>query len=404
MEISRIVQRTRQAILIGDLLREPLLSLQLLLPFFLYKELNASLLEISLLTMIHPAIPLLSFYWQRKKQGHFFLRNNIILTDLLGCLPFFLTPFLDSRMLILASGCYFYFQKAGMPSWMEILKSNLPENLLTRYFSLGMTASLALSVVCGLVWGFCCDLYPQSWRYLFVIAALFSLIATWIRGKTPICPKEISAPPPPPSLKQSFSLLQNNPPFFKFHLGFIINGFGLLLILPLIPSFAADHLNLAYKDMSFARLAVQPVAFILFSPFWVKWIEKNSIFKNSFYIFATISLFPLFLIFSHNSSFVFYIAYFFYGAALAGSRLVWNLSGPYFAQNQDSSPYTKINLLMVGARGLLAPALGSLLQSFFGSQPVFLLGMLLCLTGMSWMWVQQKFYHPNKLTDRVISL
>ena len=61
------------------------------------------------------------------------------------------------------------------------------------------------------------------------------------------------------------------------------------------------------------------------------------------------------------------------------SEIVWHLSALHFAKNEDSSLFSGVNVLMVGIRGMIAPAFGSLLGLFFGCHIVLFFGMLLCL-------------------------
>jgi hypothetical protein len=45
-----------------------------------------------------------------------------------------------------------------------------------------------------------------------------------------------------------------------------------------------------------------------------------------------------------------YAAYL-YGAMQGGSELSWKLSGPIFAKDKHSTPFSSLNLVLVGARG-----------------------------------------------------
>jgi len=91
-------------------------------------------------------------------------------------------------------------------------------------------------------------------------------------------------------------------------------------------------------------------------------------------------LFPLCLIAAPLHMGWLYLGYLGYGIMQAGSELGWNLSGPIFSGKQESSPYSSVNILMVGFRGCLAPALGTLSYYAFGAVPTLMIGALFCLS------------------------
>ncbi|HEV7737137.1 MAG TPA: hypothetical protein VGO47_07175, partial [Chlamydiales bacterium] len=74
----------------------------------------------------------------------------------------------------------------------------------------------------------------------------------------------------------------------------------------------------------------------------------------------------------------FYVAYFWYGVGQGGSHLVWNMSGPIFAEKEDSSRYTGVNVVMAGLRGMVGPGLGSLMATGWGPIQVLCIGSILC--------------------------
>jgi hypothetical protein len=113
---------------------------------------------------------------------------------------------------------------------------------------------------------------------------------------------------------------------------------------------------------------------------WVKFFNRSRIFIFCAYVTLAAAAFPLLLLFAHTSSSIIYIAYLGYGVMQGGSELSWKMSGPVFALEKDSAPYSSVNILAVGVRGLIFPYLGSFLFIQTGSPVVILLsGMGLCL-------------------------
>ncbi|MFI5334962.1 MAG: hypothetical protein ACHQT8_07385, partial [Chlamydiales bacterium] len=75
------------------------------------------------------------------------------------------------------------------------------------------------------------------------------------------------------------------------------------------------------------------------------------------------------------------LAHLIYGIAQGGSHLVWHLSGTIFAGEENSTPFTTVNVLMIGLRGAVGPLLGGLLCHSVGPIPVLLIGAMIGLFG-----------------------
>lgn len=80
----------------------------------------------------------------------------------------------------------------------------------------------------------------------------------------------------------------------------------------------------------------------------------------------------------------------------AGCELSWNLSGPYFAKESESTFYSSINLAFVGLRGCLCPFIGQLIFIYSNSMTLFICAGLLCLmSGLYALWLN--YEHKFKI-------
>ena len=102
-------------------------------------------------------------------------------------------------------------------------------------------------------------------------------------------------------------------------------------------------------------------------------------------------LYPLCVLFANVN-----IAFFVYGVAQAGSHLIWHLSGTIFAKDGDSTPYSAVNILSQGLRGLIVPFLGGIACTFFGPVPVMVIGSLTSFIGAFVMYRSAYLTHPEK--------
>lgn len=376
----------KRALLWTNILSEPLFTLYGFIAFILYKDLGASPFQIALLTMLKPVVTVLSFYWSAglKNRGSK-LKSNVMWAGLWMRAPFLLCPLFDSVWFVVAAAVnYMFFYRAAAPAWLEILRRNLGEEGRGRAFSLSSALAYCEGVVLSLGMGVVLDGNPGLWKILFSGAAIIGLISVLVQGKVPLeasadtglrVPlKELLVRP----WRDSYRLIRDRPDFAKFQWGFMICGFGIMLIQPALPLFTVDTLGISYLEMATAISIAKGLGFALSSPLWSKWLSRFHISTLASFVFLTIGMFPILLCLSTFSLAWLYLAYFWYGVGQGGSHLVWNLSGPAFAGKEESSRYTGVGVVLAGLRGGVAPPMGGWLAVSFGPPSVLLLGGLLC--------------------------
>jgi len=383
-------KKTRNALLLSNILGEPLFTVYGFIAFILCKDLGATAFQIAILTMLKPLVSIFSFYWSSglsKNKGR--LRSNLIWAGILGRLPFLFFPLIqDPWFVIAASAIYMLFYRAGTPAWIEILKLNLPTKVREKTFSFGYVLSYVENMILSLGIGALLDQNPNIWQILFFGSALFGMASLYIFARMPINhqeqPNEEAVPKD--SLKDfflkpwknSWDLMQNRRDFSLFQWGFMLCGFGIMLIQPAVPLFLVKWLHLSYMDFGIALSLCKGLGIALSSSFWARLMPKIPIFKMSSLVFILVGCFPVFLLLAPLHIGWLYLAYAFYGIAQGGSHLLWNLSGASFAGKEDSSLFSGVNVVMVGLRGAVAPPLGGFLCVLLGPLMVLFLGVFFC--------------------------
>lgn len=152
-----------------------------------------------------------------------------------------------------------------------------------------------------------------------------------------------------------------------------------MIFQPVLPKFFVDVLDLSYLEVATALTVCKGLGFALTSPLWIKAYRQVDIFQFSRWVIFLIAIFPVFLSLSPLNLSWLYVAYFAYGIMQVGSEMSWNLSGPVFAREENSSTYSVVNVLAGGIRGCIFPLLGTLLYEVTNAPTVLLLGSLLCL-------------------------
>lgn len=128
--------RTALAYVWTRVLDTPFWALFNLLIFMLYKELHATPLQLAIMISLKPMSSILSSYWSaRVHQKPERLVSSIITARWLAYLPFFAFPFIHNLWFLIAcSGIFMFLQVGMMPSWMELLKQNVPLIPVRRSF------------------------------------------------------------------------------------------------------------------------------------------------------------------------------------------------------------------------------------------------------------------------------
>lgn len=388
-------RKTRFALLWMNLASEPLISLYTLIPFILRKDFGSSMFQVSLFITLRPVLSVLSFYWSAYlKEGKGRLISNLVSASVLAYFPFLFFPWVDNFwFLLFASGMFQLFSKAAFPSLIEVLKRNIPKKSREHAYSLFFILSFIESGFLGILFGGLLDAHTIDWKMLFFFASFVGLSSVFFfsRLRVPEISKKEERIEFQSSLihpwKESFRLIRERIDFAQFQAAFMIGGSALMLMAPALSSYYADTLALSYTNITTARFIFMAIGVAGSSLLWKKGLSHIPLLKLTMWVLLGFGLFPIALLLAKIDLWFLYLAFFIYGVAQAGSHLIWNLSGTFFAAEHDSSPYSRVNLLMQGLRGAVMPLIGGVLCEFIGPIPVLILGMCLCLYGVRYLFL-----------------
>jgi MFS family permease len=400
-------RKTKWALFMTGLLNEPLVGLIAILPYILRKDLHASAFQISIFTMLKPVVALFSFYWGATLwRNRNRLRSNWMVSRFLGSVPFLIFPFVQNIWFFIIGAALFQcFQRGGMPAQMEILKQNVPSGEREGFFSWSSAMNCLGGVLIGIFLSFWIN--DHDWKMLFLLSAGFGLLALVMQARVPIDSFQMSEAPAKRNplitpWKDSWNLLRERSDFARFQLGFMMGGIGLMLIMPALVLYSADDLAIGHIDMTMSRFVWMGIGFVLATSFWRKRIALHGIYRLTAIVCLLFALSALCWILAGWGTVWFFVAFFFYGVAQAGSHLIWHLSGPLFAGNGDSSLFSTVNILTVGLRGLIVPFMASLLCVWIGPLPVIALGLAWCLAGSIYLFAQKDAKEIGHAANTVI--
>lgn len=373
----------------------PLEAMYGMLAYIFCKDLHASPLQLTLIVSLRPIMALFSFYGSSfiKDRPHN-LKALILGANIISLVPCFFIPFINEIWFLLFSYALFTMsRRAIIPAWSEILRLNVSSQERGHIFSQGSSAHYLVNLLIPLVIAPVMDLYPSIWKWIFCLLAVFNILTLILTLCIQI--KHVSEPlensgfffPKSSSLdllltpwKNSWSLMKERADFRKFQLIFMFGGGGLMVMQPSLPVFF-NELHLSYTQLTVAMSICKGIAFALTSQIWANWMNRIPIHLFNAYVTAFATLFAGLILLASFHIYWIYVAYLIYGTMQAGSELSWNLSGPIFAKEKDSTLFTGINVAMVGLRGCVAPLLGGYILSKFGAPYAFLAGGCLCVGG-----------------------
>jgi MFS family permease len=173
--------------------------------------------------------------------------------------------------------------------------------------------------------------------------------------------------------------------FFWFEANFMIYGVAFMMLVPVVPLFFINELDLNYRQISSARVLIASLAVALLSPVAGRLFDRLDAVRLSSLSYALIALFPISLAVGSllaptQPALGAYVAFGLYGIGMAGVNVTWNMGSISFAPPGQGGYYQGIHVAMVGIRGLLGPAIGFAVLRLLGYREVFVLAALIFLT------------------------
>jgi predicted MFS family arabinose efflux permease len=381
----------------------PLEALYTILIFILSKETGATVFQLTVLASVKPVVSLAAFYLSsymagRTRRGRFF----IAATTLLGALPTVFFPLIDNPWYFIASFAVFVTAvRSAYPVWMEILKTNLSGNL-SGIAAKGNALTYTLVIFVPLLCSHYMDQNPSIWKWLFMGLGLIQLLGALALLDLK-CDGERFAEEKPPAVdllfpwKKGWLLVKENADFAGYLALFFLGGAGLVAIQPILPLYFKNTLHLSYTQLTLAISLCKGIAYVFSSPLWASCSRRISLYLLNAIVNLISCLFLVFIVTASLHTWWVFVAYAFYGSMQAGCELSWNLSGPTFAKNKDSTLFSSLNLAYVGIRGCIFPFAGQLLYLHSNALVVFGVAGALCLFGIAYAFkLERSFQNDSK--------
>jgi MFS family permease len=355
------------------------------------KALHALDWQITILVMLWPLSNIFSIWWGKILEHSHSLAKYYILTGIVGRLSLIIMLFVtDYYQYLGLMILLFSFNAFISPAQNAILQTNIsPKN---RGNIFGYTASFItlVSVIFSFVIGKILDVNEDWFRYFFAIVGIFGLVHAIIMSriqlkkshntdKAFISFKHIFYTP----IARSLEVLKKNKEFAIFQRNFFIYGIAFMVLLPAIPKYLVEYLEMDYSQTFLAKGIISQIGILFLAPLAGRFFDKKNPALFTSLTFMLLSLYPLILLVSSfflgtsSVNYIVYFAFFVYSLAMSGIIISWNISSICFAGDEDVSMFQSVHVSLTGLRGLFAPFLGLLVMKTFGIRAVFVLAFAL---------------------------
>lgn len=390
--------------LFNRIISSPLEILFTLLIFIIGKETEATPLQLTVLAASKPIVSLIAFYVSSfVSQRPYLVKLYLIILSMVGSMPcLFFSYFNNPWFFVFSFALFTTTSRAAFPAWCQILKSQIGLPKMSDSISKGSSINYLFTLMLPVIFSYWMDQDKEIWKMLFMLIALLHmsniviLLALNLHSPLTILEKKQWINP----LKNGWHLLKSEPAFTKYLLLFFLGGAGIVAMQSILPIYFKNDLQLSYTKLTLAFSFCKGVSFIVTSPLWARWSNYISLYViNGVMNFFT-CLFILCMISSSFNLGWLYVGYLMYGTMQAGCEITWNLSGPVFSSNKDSTQYSSLNLALVGIRGCICPFLGQLIFTFWGVQAVFFSSLVVCLMGLIYAFRLDKLYKYQYVTEK----
>ncbi len=357
------------------------------------KALHAFDWQITILVMLWPISNLLSIWWGKILEHSKSLSKFFVLTAFVGRLSLIFMLWVHNyyQYLVILI-VIFSFSAFISPARNSIYQMNITWK--NRGIIFGYTSSLiTLVIICtSFMAGKILDINENWFRYIFAVVGIMGCIGALIMAlikikkrsfedKAFLNLKQFFVKP----IKRTLEVLKENRDFAIFQRNFFIYGVSFMILLPAIPKYLVEYLQMNYTHTFLAKGIISQIGILFLAPFAGKIFDRKNPALFTTLIFLIISFYPFTLLISSLFirysfvNYIVYLAFFIFGIAMSGLIISWNISSIYFAGKEDVSMYQGVHVTLTGVRGLFAPFLGLLIMKTLGIRALFCTAMFLFL-------------------------
>jgi MFS family permease len=265
-------------------------------------------------------------------------------------------------------------------------------------FGLGALVQYSTAAVVSLAVGAVLDRDPDLYRWVYPVLGATGFVYLLVLARLPRPagdatpdPEDVFVVPRLPlgsvqwrrlaaasvaPFREALATFRADGKFLWFETNFMIYGIAYLMLIPVMPLFFTQELNLTYREISSARVLIASLGMAMLGPAMGRLMDRIHPVRLCTISFGIIGLYPLALavgaaVMPDRPALTAYVAFAFYAVGMAGINVTWNVGSISFAPEGQGGYYQGIHVAMVGIRGLLGPLMGFALLTLASYRVVF---------------------------------
>lgn len=360
------------------------------------KDLGASPIQITLLTMVMPIANLTAIWWSRLLVGRD-QRPLVLGMGLIGSAAMISGLWLHSFLHLFLAFFFYYLSYAVTTTGQNrLLQQHIRTGTQGGVFGFSTGIRMGAAALVSWLAGMWMDSTFEGYRHLYFMAGLITVISTLIFASMPTkedpnvprqgLNRKILLGP----LVEAGKLLKRRPDYLRFEIGFMIYGMAFIGLLPVVPLFLVDDLGFDYTTIGVARGTVQQLVMIPSVWFFGRLFDRMTPHAMAAWVFSSLSLHPLLLISAaylpENLALVaVMLSYACFGAAMGGVSVLWFVSSVSFARDEDAGVYQAVHMAATAIRGIAAPLLAYAVMTFAGKLAALWMAVIFWLVAGTYM-------------------
>jgi MFS family permease len=303
-------------------------------------------------------------------------------------------------------GVVYVFAALVYPAQNGILQDNIRAERRGQVFGWGALVQNLTMAVTSLLVGRLLDGDPGSFRIIYPVLGCLGFVYPLLLSRLPRPHGDLSHDPVDiftvPRLplgpvrwrrlgtalitpfREAAATFRADRAYLWFESNFMIYGVAYMMLVPVVPLFFINELDLNYKQISAARVLIASLGVAMLSPLAGKLMDRLNPVRLSSISYAVVSLYPVSLalgavLLPDSPALGAYLAFAMYSVGMAGINVTWNMGSIAFAPPGQGGYYQGIHVAMVGIRGLIGPAIGFTVLRLMGYREVFVLSALIFL-------------------------
>ena len=257
------------------------------------------------------------------------------------------------------------------PAYAAVIRDAYPVE--RRGTLMGMVRVLMVggTIIGALAGGFALD--RISYRYVFPAFAIVGVLGTLAFSRIGVRAEPEDSETAPARFGDGFRALATDRRFRLYAACFFLYGLGNLLMMPVIPVFQVDVLDISTRWVSYLATSASVLGMIGYL-FWGRYLDRHGPFRLLLSVIAVATIAPITYYLAQEVP-VLVIAAAAQGLAGAGGELGYINAAMRFGPREAVVSYAGLFAFLQAVRGIPGPFVGAALSNALGPRPVFLIAL-----------------------------